>query len=115
MLSADAAHIHHIEYLGEDCSIPKVCGGSCYKACDGTIKVRSEKCEFCKGQCLTLVRNPVLGRHSPFDDIVSLLGLPPSRSASGGSSDRRRSSSTSTSDTDRIVGPAEVFDAAEYE
>ncbi|CAD7960872.1 unnamed protein product [Amoebophrya sp. A25] len=56
------------EYAGPDCSIPKQCYGACFEACaPGSAP---ERCEFCKGQCLTLSNSPVLGKHNPMDDLA---------------------------------------------
>eukprot|EP00392_Amoebophrya_sp_AT5.2_P009155 g9183.t1 len=48
------------EFAGPDCSVPRACYGACYKACDANSGsyAGKEKCEFCKGQCLTLSDNP---------------------------------------------------------
>jgi hypothetical protein len=51
------------DHMGPDCSIPKKCYDACYTVC--SVDLVSPKCEFCKGQCLTLAMNPVVGNHNP--------------------------------------------------
>jgi syndecan 4 len=59
------------EYAGEDCSVPLKCLAPCMDAC---AYPNSEQCEFCKGQCLT-ASDGVVGKHSPFADLHSLMAL----------------------------------------
>ncbi|CAD7961916.1 unnamed protein product [Amoebophrya sp. A120] len=61
------------DFAGPDCSIPKICYGACYNSCASGA---GSKCEFCKGQCLTLQSNPIIGKHNPMEDLAtSLLGI----------------------------------------
>lgn len=50
-------------HLASDCSIPKKCYGACHEVC--MVDLAGAACEFCKGQCLTLASNPVVGHHNP--------------------------------------------------
>lgn len=50
-------------HLGPDCSIPRQCFEACHEVCMPDLA--GERCEFCKGQCLTLASNPVVGKHNP--------------------------------------------------
>jgi len=58
------------EHAGPDCSIPSKCFDACKDAC--LPDLRSERCEFCKGQCLTLATSS-LGRHNYLLDGMSTL------------------------------------------
>jgi len=49
--------------LGPDCSIPMQCYEACHEVCLNDLA--GERCEFCKGQCLTLISHPVVGHHNP--------------------------------------------------
>lgn len=62
-------------YGGHDCSIPIPCLAPCRDACLGNAEgmEASQKCLFCVGQCTTLRSHPVLGVHSPFEDLQSTL------------------------------------------
>mmetsp|Transcript_43187 Transcript_43187/g.78543 ORF Transcript_43187/g.78543 Transcript_43187/m.78543 type:complete len:922 (-) Transcript_43187:19-2784(-) len=51
---------------GPDCSLPVQCVEACQDVCLPT-STETEKCEFCKGQCETLMMRGVMGRHSPTD------------------------------------------------
>lgn len=51
------------DHLGPDCSIPKKCYGACHDVCLSNLA--GAKCEFCKGQCLTLAASPLVGKHNP--------------------------------------------------
>jgi len=57
--------------LGPDCSIPAPCFDACRQVC--LPDLAGERCEFCKGQCLTLIHNPVLGHHNPMVDRLNTL------------------------------------------
>ncbi|CAD7936611.1 unnamed protein product [Amoebophrya sp. A120] len=59
------------EYLGNDCSIPSTCFEPCKSKCE--VDSSSEACRFCVGQCSSLAAHPVLGTHSPFEDLQSSL------------------------------------------
>lgn len=59
------------EFLGIDCSIPIQCFSACNEKC-GPGLTKSEACEFCKGQCMTLGANPVIGNHNAFQDVITL-------------------------------------------
>lgn len=64
-----------VEFMGTDCSIPVQCYEACHHVCDVPGKpaaLWSEKCEFCKGQCITMQAHPILGRHNAFRDIITL-------------------------------------------
>lgn len=50
-------------HLGPDCSIPRQCYEACHETC--LADLAGQRCEFCKGQCLTLASNPVVGKHNP--------------------------------------------------
>lgn len=58
--------------MGMDCSLPVQCYEACGEHC--LVDLHSEKCEFCKGQCLTLAGS-VLGRHDPLAESMSSLEL----------------------------------------
>lgn len=60
-------------HAGPDCSIPEACMDPCREIC--LADLTSEHCEICKGQCLTLLRNPVLGHHDPLAERLSTLAV----------------------------------------
>lgn len=60
-------------HTGPDCSIPEVCMAPCKDIC--YLDLQGAECEVCKGQCLTLVLNPVFGRHDPLQERLSTLEL----------------------------------------
>lgn len=51
------------DHTAVDCSIPTKCFEACHAVC--LPDLTSSRCEFCKGQCLTLSTNPVVGKHNP--------------------------------------------------
>lgn len=51
-----------------DCSMPVMCYDACKDVCLNDLA--SERCEFCKGSCITLKLPGVIGHHNPFSDIV---------------------------------------------
>lgn len=59
-------------HMGMDCSLPVQCYEACGEHC--LVGLHNEKCEFCKGQCLTLAGS-VLGRHDPLAESMSSLEL----------------------------------------
>jgi len=56
-------------HQGSDCSIPMQCYEACAAIC--LPDLTGERCEFCKGQCLTLAHSAVVGKHSP---MISRFG-----------------------------------------
>merc|ERR1719487_2490266 len=60
-------------HTGPDCSIPVGCMEACGETC--LADLTSEKCEFCKGSCITLLKNPFLGRHDPLYDRLLTMQL----------------------------------------
>lgn len=56
---------------GADCSIPEICIAPCREICVQDLE--SPECETCKGQCLTLDLDPILGRHDPLRERVLTL------------------------------------------
>lgn len=50
------------DHGGADCSMPMKCMEACQGKCFDSM---SSQCEFCKGECLSLSSNPVIGHHSP--------------------------------------------------
>lgn len=58
-------------FSGADCSIPTQCLEACGEVCLSDLE--STRCEFCKGQCLTLALSPVIGRHDVRDDLLSTV------------------------------------------
>merc|ERR550514_2291666 len=59
------------DFLGIDCSIPIQCYSACHEQCAPGL-TRSESCEFCKGQCMSLDAHPQVGNHNPFQDVITL-------------------------------------------
>lgn len=59
------------DHLGPDCSIPLQCYDACHQVCLGDLA--GQRCEFCKGQCLTLASSPAVGKHSPMLARLSTL------------------------------------------
>lgn len=60
------------DHTGDDCSIPMKCYEPCHEVC--LADLLSSRCEFCKGQCLTLHVNPVIGDHNPM--LARLYSFP---------------------------------------
>lgn len=60
------------DHLAMDCSIPKKCYDACHTVCLPDLS--GSRCEFCKGQCLTLASNPVVGNHNPM--LARLYSFP---------------------------------------
>jgi len=58
---------------GSDCSIPEVCMEECGEVCMANLM--GQPCEICKGHCVTLLLNPVIGRHDPLAVRLSTLSL----------------------------------------
>jgi hypothetical protein len=54
---------------GYDCSIPLACAEPCTEAC--AVDTTGEKCKFCIGQCISYQGHPTIGKHNPFEDIVT--------------------------------------------
>jgi len=54
---------------GYDCSIPLPCAEPCTEAC--AVDTTGEKCKFCVGQCISYQGHPTIGKHNPFEDIVT--------------------------------------------
>jgi hypothetical protein len=51
------------DHGGPDCSIPIKCYEACSEIC--LPDLAGARCEFCKGQCLTMLASPVVGHHNP--------------------------------------------------
>jgi len=58
-------------YTAVDCSIPVKCFEACHTVCLPSLK--SQRCEVCKGNCLTLSINPVIGHHNPMSARLNTL------------------------------------------
>mmetsp|Transcript_122881 Transcript_122881/g.212517 ORF Transcript_122881/g.212517 Transcript_122881/m.212517 type:complete len:1143 (+) Transcript_122881:42-3470(+) len=68
-------------HLGPDCSIPTQCYEPCAQFCLES-PIRKQKCETCKGECMTLQAHPVLGKANPLlSRVLTLLGLGNRRSS----------------------------------
>merc|ERR1719478_471413 len=60
------------DHMAPDCSIPRKCYDACHSVCMPDLT--GSRCEFCKGQCLTLAMNPVVGNHNPM--LARLYSFP---------------------------------------
>jgi len=59
------------DHKGSDCSVPVICWDACSAIC--LPDLGSERCESCKGNCLTLGMNPVMGQHNPLTERLYTL------------------------------------------